>query len=42
MPNRILLIDDDDRLHELLASYLGQNGMQVFRAAQGRQGLVML
>jgi DNA-binding response OmpR family regulator len=42
MPNRILLIDDDDRLYELLASYLGQNGMQVFRAAQGRQGLSML
>jgi DNA-binding response OmpR family regulator len=42
MGNRVLIIDDDDRLHELLASYLTQNGMQVSRAAQGRQGLQML
>jgi two-component system OmpR family response regulator len=42
MPNRVLLIDDDDRLHELLSSYLGQNGMQVTRASNGRQGLNLL
>jgi DNA-binding response OmpR family regulator len=42
MPTRVLLIDDDDRLHELLASYLGQNGMTVSRASNGRQGLTML
>ena len=26
MPTRLLLIDDDTRLHELLKSYLTQNG----------------
>jgi DNA-binding response OmpR family regulator len=42
MANRVLLIDDDARLFELLASYLGQNGMNVSRAANGREGLAML
>ena len=42
MANRILLIDDDARLFELLASYLGQNGMQVSRAANGKEGLALL
>jgi DNA-binding response OmpR family regulator len=42
MANRILLIDDDARLHELLASFLGQNGMTVFHASDGKQGLAML
>jgi len=42
MAHRILLIDDDDRLHELLTSYLSQNGMQVTRAANGRAGLLAL
>lgn len=39
---RVLLIDDDARLHELLASYLGQNGVEVSRAADGRAGLAAL
>jgi DNA-binding response OmpR family regulator len=39
---RILLIDDDARLHELLASYLRQNGMDVEGARDGKQGLAML
>jgi DNA-binding response OmpR family regulator len=39
---RVLLIDDDVRLFELLASYLRQNGMDVVCARDGRQGLAML
>src|SRR4051812_28601422 len=38
MSIRVLLIDDDVRLHELLASYLGQNGAAVTVAADGRRG----
>ncbi len=36
---RVLLVDDDVRLHELLASYLEQNGVQVTRAYDGTAGL---
>jgi DNA-binding response OmpR family regulator len=39
---RVLLIDDDARLHDLLASYLGQNGVEVARAADGKEGLATL
>ena len=39
---RVLLIDDDARLHELLSSYLGQYGMTVSRAANGRDGIALL
>jgi DNA-binding response OmpR family regulator len=42
MAFRILLIDDDARLFELLASYLRQNGMEVVGARDGQQGLTML
>src|SRR5687768_8884062 len=42
VPARILLIDDDARLHELLASYLDQNGFHVTWAADGKKGLVAL
>jgi two-component system OmpR family response regulator len=42
MSFRILLIDDDIRLFELLASYLRQNGMDVVGARDGGQGLAML
>lgn len=39
---RVLLIDDDARLFELLASYLGQNGVTLVHAVDGRAGLAQL
>lgn len=39
---RVLLIDDDARLHELLASYLGQNGVHLTGALDGERGLAAL
>jgi DNA-binding response OmpR family regulator len=42
MTFRILLIDDDQRLFELLASYLRQNGMEVVGASDGGKGLALL
>jgi DNA-binding response OmpR family regulator len=39
MAVRVLLIDDDRRLHELLGSYLSQNGCEVTHAPDGRAGL---
>lgn len=42
MTGKVLLIDDDTRLHELLASYLKQNGFQVAVAEDGRKGLAAL
>jgi DNA-binding response OmpR family regulator len=42
MAAKVLLIDDDTRLHELLASYLQQNGFTVAVAGDGRRGLAAL
>jgi DNA-binding response OmpR family regulator len=42
MTPRILLIDDDRRLHELLTTYLTQNGFAVSGAHDGAQGLAKL
>ena len=42
MPCRVLLVDDDNRLHELLKTYLEQNGVTVTSASDGRQGLQAL
>jgi DNA-binding response OmpR family regulator len=39
---RVLLIDDDTRLFDLLASYLRQNGMEVVGASDAARGLAML
>jgi DNA-binding response OmpR family regulator len=39
---RVLLIDDDQRLIELLASYLDQNGVTVTSAPDGPRGLAAL
>ena len=39
---RVLLIDDDRRLHELLSSYLEQNGFTVIGAPDGQRGLLAL
>ncbi len=42
MASRVLLIDDDARLPELLASYLGQSGVTLESAPDGRSGLAAL
>lgn len=42
MALRVLLIDDDARLFELLSSYLGPNGCELRHAADGPRGLIAL
>ena len=42
MALRVLCIDDDDRLYELLASYLGPNGVMLTHAPDGPKGLAAL
>ena len=42
MPTRVLLIDDDVRLYELLASYLTQNGFTVTCVPSGPEGISAL
>ncbi|MDC0709377.1 response regulator transcription factor [Stigmatella sp. ncwal1] len=42
MPTRVLLIDDDTRMYELLSQYLGQNGISVAHAPDGGRGLAAL
>jgi len=42
MASRVLLIDDDTRLPQLLAEYLEQNGVSLASAADGPKGLAML
>jgi two-component system OmpR family response regulator len=42
MSFRVLLIDDDQRLFELLKSYLGQNGVNLGHAVDGLAGLAAL
>jgi DNA-binding response OmpR family regulator len=42
MASRVLLIDDDARLPELLQSYLQQNGVTLAHAPDGPRGLALL
>ncbi len=42
MSLRVLCIDDDTRLYELLASFLAPNGVTLVHAADGRRGLAAL
>jgi DNA-binding response OmpR family regulator len=42
MASRVLLIDDDSRLPDLLRTYLEQNGVSLAHAPDGARGLVML
>lgn len=42
MAQRILLIEDDSRLAEMVAEYLGESGFRVSRAASGAAGLEQL
>ena len=42
MASRVLLIDDDVRLPDLLRSYLEQNGVALSHAPDGARGLIML
>src|SRR5690554_7029229 len=39
MQNRVLLVEDDDELRELLSQYLSTQGFSVREAANGRDGL---
>ena len=39
MDLNVLIVDDDERLYELLAQYLAENGVIAKRAATGPQGL---
>src|SRR5450755_4094685 len=39
---RVLCIDDDTRLYELLSRYLGENGVRLEHAPDGRRGLETL
>ena len=42
MAFRVLLIDDDRRLQELITSYLGDNGVNVTSVSDGARGLIAL
>jgi DNA-binding response OmpR family regulator len=42
MQVRVLLIDDDERLFELLDAFLGRNGVALAHALDGRAGLTAL
>jgi two-component system OmpR family response regulator len=42
MALRVLIVDDDARLFELLESYLGQNGIAAESARDGQAGLALL
>ncbi|MFO0550713.1 MAG: response regulator transcription factor [Polyangiaceae bacterium] len=42
MTARVLIVDDDLRLHELLSSYLAQNGFEVEKALDGASALAKL
>jgi two-component system, OmpR family, phosphate regulon response regulator OmpR len=42
MPDRVLIIDDDQRLAAMLADYLGGHGFQVEQRLTGNQGLAAL
>ncbi|HET6585096.1 MAG TPA: response regulator, partial [Nannocystaceae bacterium] len=39
---RVLLIDDDARLHELLERYMADNDVALSHAPDGQRGLTML
>ena len=39
MALRVLCVDDDDRLFELLATYFRDNAVELVHAADGRRGL---
>jgi two-component system OmpR family response regulator len=42
MTTRVLVVDDDTRLYELIESYLSQNGMSTAHASSGRRALELL
>lgn len=41
MQNRVLLVEDDDELRELLTRYLSGQGFSVREAANGKDGLAL-
>ena len=40
--HQLLMIEDDDRLAQMVGDYLGQNGLQVTHMADGKSGLEQL
>lgn len=42
MSLRVLIVDDDRRLYELLSSYLGENGVSCSHAPEGQTALALL
>ena len=42
MTSRLLMIEDDSRLAQMVVEYLGQSGFEVTHAADGEQGLEQL
>ncbi|MFZ5487534.1 MAG: response regulator [Pseudomonadota bacterium] len=42
MSSQLLMIEDDARLAQMVAEYLGQSGMQVLHCADGASGLAQL
>ncbi len=42
MAERVLLVDDDDRLANMLVTWLGQRGVVVERAPDGRSGIARI
>ena len=42
MPSRILIVDDDPRLSEMVSEYLGNAGFRTTVAANGSEGLALL
>ena len=42
MSSQLLMIEDDARLAQMVAEYLGQSGMQVLHCADGSRGLAQL
>ena len=41
-PTRLLMIEDDSRLAQMVVDYLGQSGFSVTHAANGESGLEQL
>jgi DNA-binding response OmpR family regulator len=42
MPSRVLIVDDDPRLAEMVSTYLGEAGFRATVAATGGEGLALL
>jgi len=41
MPHRVLVVDDDLIMHEVLQRYLGRNGYEMINACNGREAIAL-